>query len=118
MALPGRPSTRGSALLATECGLYGFAVWTALVLGIAGKACTPHYSLNSAVIWWELYTLFGFIYWVPLVAVTGLIAFLACSRIPLMRSHPSLQIGLGIASLPGILFIAAAFTHQGRCVYL
>ncbi len=95
---------------------FGFATWSALVLGISGKACTPQFSWQAAVTWWELYSLLGAGYMIGFIGLTAAAAFVAIKYLRFLRS-PLVSTLCATVVVIATFVIGAALTRQGVCVY-
>lgn len=96
--------------------VFAFGMWSALVLGIGGRACSSQFSWPAAVEWLQLYTLLGFLYWVPLVAVLTGLAYAGMSRLRFV-GRPIPFILIGTAIIVCTFAIAALLTHKGPCIW-
>ena len=96
---------------------FAFAIWSAVVLGIGGRACTPQFEWWAAVDWWKIYTLLGFLYMVPVVALLTGIAYLVTTRVRFFR-HPA-SFALTTAGIAVCTFATAVLLTppNGRCVW-
>ncbi len=98
--------------------MFSVSPFGALVLAIGGRGCTPTYALGIGFIWLETYTLFGFVYWIPIVAVA------ACSwyfgTIWMARRNRTRSATIVAALIVIAVFAVAAIVTppNGRCVYL
>lgn len=94
---------------------FGFGVWCALVLGLASRACTPGFNLSAATTWLVLYTIFGFVYWVPVAIVFGGTGYFVTSRMGLL-GRPVVVSVASLLVLAVIFGLGVLFSHQGRCI--
>jgi hypothetical protein len=96
--------------------VYGCATWIVFVVAYTGRVCSATYSLASGVTWLLIYTLLGFTYWIPIVAVVAGLAYVAATKTPLART-PRLRRSVATAVLAAIFVITAiAAPPNHECV--
>jgi hypothetical protein len=95
--------------------VFAFLCWSAVIAGLASRACTPEFNLNVGLLWLEIYTLMGYVVSIPAVLI-GAGATYVVSR-TLLASRPRTQRILFVL-IPGAVFaICVSLSHEGRCVY-
>lgn len=96
---------------------FAFTVWSAIILGVGGRACTPRFDLNAAFGWWESYTVLGFLYMLPTVALLTALAYAGVARLGFIRNPATLFL-LAAAIVASVFALAVLLTPaNGRCVW-
>jgi hypothetical protein len=95
---------------------FGFAVWTALCLGVGAKSCTDDFEWAQATSSYEVAMMFGLGLWIPMVLVIAGIAYFVATRGWYFRSP--IARALSPLVIVGLVFGAAVlFTHKfAHCV--
>jgi hypothetical protein len=98
--------------------IFGFGIWIALALSLGGLACTAQFSCWNAVYWFELYTVFGFVYWTPIVMIAGGIGYCIIVKTGL-AARPLGSVAVAVLAVIATFCIVLIVPHaHGPCSYL
>lgn len=96
---------------------FGFGVWSAAVLGVGGRACTPRFAWWAARAWWEIFTVLGARYMVPAVVLIAALAYAGTLRVPALR-RPFTFAWIAFLAVIATFALAALLTQpNGHCVW-
>ena len=95
--------------------VFGFAMWSAIILGAGGRVCTPKFEWSAARGWWEIYSITGAVYMVPVVGVLATLAYFAASRVRVLQRPAILAPVAAIVVVATFALSAALTTPNGRC---
>ena len=82
-----------------------------------GRACTPKFAWWAARDWWEIYTVLGFEYMLPVVATVGALTYAGMDRLSSLQ-RPVIFFFTATALILITFTLAALFTApNGQCVW-